>query len=144
MLGESKGSRSRDQTANLTPFRRQNDVETGSFQRLFVPCAPREHKLAAISYKLFKNYRRRASLQRQARSLTITARATISYLGKGSKNGHGDELEREKIEGLRLQNAISKTRLRKLQGDVIDRKEVEFVVSSALVTLRSKFCSCPS
>jgi hypothetical protein len=60
--------------------------------------------------------------------------ATISYLGKGNKNGHGDELDREKIEGLRLQNAISRTKLAKLSGDVLDRRQVEFVVSSALVT----------
>jgi hypothetical protein len=69
--------------------------------------------------------------------------ATISYLGKGNKNGHGDELDREKIEGLRLQNAISRTKLAKLSGDVLDRRQVEFVVSSALVTLRQRILALP-
>ena len=65
--------------------------------------------------------------------------AQLHYVGK-----NGDPaLDAERIEAIRLQNAIARTRLQKLNGDVIDRREVEFVISSALVALRTKILQLP-
>jgi hypothetical protein len=66
--------------------------------------------------------------------------AHITYHGG---NGHNPEIEREKVESLKLANAIQRAKLEKLKGDVIDRREVEFVISSALVTLRTKILQLP-
>jgi hypothetical protein len=69
--------------------------------------------------------------------------ATISYLGKGNKNGHGDELDREKIEGLRLQNAIARSKLQRLAGEFVSKREVTFALSHALILLRTQILTVP-
>ena len=100
-----------------------------------------EHKIAAISYKTFKNYRRRASLQRQPSKLDNDRRvAHITYHGRG--NGDDPEINAAKVENLRLMNAIARTKLAKLSGAVVDQGEVEFVVSSALSSYGSEFLRC--
>jgi hypothetical protein len=66
--------------------------------------------------------------------------ANITYHGG---NGHNPEIEREKVESLKLANAISRTRLRKLNGDVLDRAEVVFVIETALVILRQRILALP-
>jgi hypothetical protein len=70
--------------------------------------------------------------------------ATITYLGKGNKNGHGDELDREKIEGLRLQNAISRAKLQRLDGDVVAKREVAFILGHMLLLLRTQILTVPA
>jgi hypothetical protein len=67
--------------------------------------------------------------------------AHITYHGRG--NGHDPEINAAKVENLRLANAIARTKLAKLSGAVLDRGEVEFVVSSALVVLRQRILALP-
>jgi len=69
--------------------------------------------------------------------------ATITYLGKGNKNGRGDEIDREKIEGLRLQNAISRARLARIDGEVVSKREVAFMLGHMLLLLRTQILTVP-
>jgi hypothetical protein len=49
--------------------------------------------------------------------------AQLHYHGK-----NGDlALDAERIEGLRLQNSIARTKLAKLEGSAVDKREVTFM-----------------
>jgi hypothetical protein len=65
--------------------------------------------------------------------------ATLEYHGK---NGN-PALDYEKIESLRIQNEISRTKLGKLQGELVSKREVSFVVAYALTTLREHILRVP-
>jgi hypothetical protein len=65
--------------------------------------------------------------------------AALEYHGK---NGN-PALDYEKIESLRIQNEISRTKLGKLQGELVSKREVSFVVAYALTTLREHILRVP-
>jgi hypothetical protein len=53
------------------------------------------------------------------------------------------ELEREKLEGQRLANEISQTKLRRLREEVKETREVKFVYDHTLTVLRQKMLRWP-
>ena len=65
--------------------------------------------------------------------------AQLHYHGK---NGN-PALDAEKIEGLRLQNAISRAKLQRLDGELVSKREVTFALSHALILLRSQILTVP-
>jgi hypothetical protein len=66
--------------------------------------------------------------------------ARIDYFGK---NGN-PEIEAEKIEGLRIANMISRAKLARIEGEVVAKREVQFVISHALATLRERILRLPA
>lgn len=65
--------------------------------------------------------------------------AKLAYHGK-----NGDPvLDRERIENLRLQNEINRSKLRKLNGDVVDKREVTFMLEQTLALLRTQILTVP-
>jgi hypothetical protein len=69
----------------------------------------------------------------------------VSYIGVSGKNGGGQnsELEEHKVEALRLQNELTRVRLEKLRGDVVDLREIQFVFSNTLTILREQILRLP-
>ena len=65
--------------------------------------------------------------------------AQVHYVGK---NGNR-ELDRERIEGLRLSNEIQRVKLQRLGGDMVDKREVTFALSHMLLLLRSQILTVP-
>jgi hypothetical protein len=68
--------------------------------------------------------------------------AHIQYIGKNG--GQNADLEREKTEALRLSNEVQRTKLAKLNGDVVGRKEIQFTVGFALARLRENILRLPN
>jgi hypothetical protein len=65
--------------------------------------------------------------------------AQLHYHGK-----NGDPaLDAERIEGLRLQNSIARTKLAKLEGSAVDKRRVTFMLSHSLTLLRSQVLTVP-
>ena len=52
-------------------------------------------------------------------------------------------LERKKETHQEILNEISSLRLKKLRGELVDKREVEFVVSTAIITLRAQLLRLP-
>lgn len=61
---------------------------------------------------------------------------------------HGENgdpaLDAERIEGLRIQNAIQRAKLQKLDGDLVSKREVTFALSHALILLRTQILTVPA
>jgi hypothetical protein len=68
----------------------------------------------------------------------------VHYVGKNGEPPPLTELEREKLKGQQLANDISQTRLARLRRDLLERREVVFVVENALVILRQQVMRLPS
>jgi len=69
----------------------------------------------------------------------------VSYLGVGGgKNGSNPAMEEAKTEALKLQNELSRVKLEKLRGDLLERREVIFVVEHTLVVLRQRILGLPA
>jgi hypothetical protein len=68
----------------------------------------------------------------------------VNYVGVGRPNGGNGDLEREKTEALRLSNEITRAKLAKMRGDVLDRKMVVFAVESSWTLLRERVMTLPT
>jgi hypothetical protein len=67
--------------------------------------------------------------------------AHIQYIGKnGGSNG---DLEAAKTEALQLANEITRAKLAKMRGDVLDRKMVVFGIESSWAILRERIMTLP-
>jgi hypothetical protein len=65
--------------------------------------------------------------------------AQLHYVGK-----NGDPaLDRERIEGLRIANAIARAKLQRLDGELVSKREVTFALSHALILLRTQILTVP-
>ena len=53
-------------------------------------------------------------------------------------------MEEAKTEALKLQNELSRVNLEKLRGDLLERREVIFVVEHTLVVLRQRILGLPA
>jgi hypothetical protein len=67
--------------------------------------------------------------------------AHVSYIGRTA--GSNGELEKAKTEALQLQNELTRVRLEKLRGDVVEKREVQFALGYALTTLREHILRVP-
>jgi hypothetical protein len=66
---------------------------------------------------------------------------SVAYIGR---NGSGNtDLEAAKTEALQLANEVTRAKLRKLHGDLVERKEVQYVIAHALTTLRERILHVP-
>ena len=65
--------------------------------------------------------------------------AQLHYHGK---NGN-PAIDAEKIENLRLANAIAKAKLQKLEGDLVSKRQVVFMLEYSLTLLRSQILTIP-
>jgi hypothetical protein len=70
--------------------------------------------------------------------------ARIRYTGANGEEPPLTELEQEKLQGQRITNRISETRLKRLRGDVLEKREVVFVISNAMVILRQALMRLPA
>ena len=68
----------------------------------------------------------------------------VHYVGANGAEPPLTELEKEKLKGQQLANDISQTRLRKLRQDLLEKREVQFVVSTAAIVLRQELMRLPS
>ncbi len=68
--------------------------------------------------------------------------AHIQYIGKnGGQNG---DLEAAKTEALQLANEVTRTKLARLRGDVVGRKEIQFTIGFALARCREDILRLPN
>jgi hypothetical protein len=67
--------------------------------------------------------------------------AHVSYIGKNG--GQNAELEKAKTEALQLQNELTRAKLQKLRGDVLDRKMVTFAIENSWALLRERIMQLP-
>ena len=65
--------------------------------------------------------------------------AKLIYHGK---NGN-PAIDAEKIESLKLANAIQRAKLKRLDGEVVSKREVTFMLSYSLVLLRTQILTIP-
>jgi hypothetical protein len=66
--------------------------------------------------------------------------AQLVYQGKDANPA----FDVERIEGLRLANALARVKLQRLGDDVISRREVAFALSHMLLLLRTQILTVPS
>jgi hypothetical protein len=69
--------------------------------------------------------------------------ATIRYVGRDGHAPKPSGLEQKKETHHEILNEISSLRLKKLRGELIEKREVEFVVSNAIITLRAQLLRLP-
>jgi hypothetical protein len=69
--------------------------------------------------------------------------ATIRYVGRDGQAPKPSALERKKETHQEILNEISSLRLKKLRGELVDKREVDFVVSTAIITLRAQLLRLP-
>ena len=70
--------------------------------------------------------------------------ARVHYVSANGAEPPLTALEEEKLAGQRLANEISQTRLRKLRQDLLEKREVRFVVETMAVVLRQELMRLPS
>jgi hypothetical protein len=68
--------------------------------------------------------------------------AHISYIGRNG--GQNADLEAAKTEALQLANELTRAKLDKLRGTVVEKRVVEFVLGQALMTLREQILRLPN
>jgi hypothetical protein len=65
--------------------------------------------------------------------------AKLIYHGK-----NGDPaLDAEKIESLRIQNALAKAKLARIEGSIVDKRKVVFMLEYSLTLLRTQILTIP-
>ena len=69
--------------------------------------------------------------------------ARIRYIGNGAEPPL-NELEKEKLKGKQLNNEISETKLRRIREEVLEKREVAFVLETMLIVLRQELMRAPS
>lgn len=70
--------------------------------------------------------------------------ARVRYVGANGAEPPLTELEKEKLKGQQLANEISQTRLRRLRHDLLEKREVKFVIETMAVVLRQELMRAPS
>jgi hypothetical protein len=65
----------------------------------------------------------------------------VTYLG--GKNGQNPELEAAKAEALRIQNALNRFKLEKLQGTMVEKAKVQLLVGNSMIVLRTRLLELP-
>lgn len=70
--------------------------------------------------------------------------ARIRYTGANGEEPPLTELEKEKLKGQQLANEIAQTKLRRLRHDLLEKREVRFVVETMAVVLRQELMRLPS
>jgi hypothetical protein len=68
----------------------------------------------------------------------------VHYVGANGEEPPLTELEKEKLKGQRLANDISATRLKRLRGDLLEKREVKFVTDTMAVVARQELMRLPS
>jgi hypothetical protein len=66
--------------------------------------------------------------------------AHISYIGKPGQNG---ELEKVKTEALELQNRLTRLKVEKLEGQLVEKSKVGFLVANSCLIFRNKLFDLP-
>jgi hypothetical protein len=66
--------------------------------------------------------------------------AHISYIGKPGQNG---ELEKAKTEALELQNRLTRLKVEKLEGQLVEKSKVQFLIGNSCVIFRNKLLDLP-
>jgi hypothetical protein len=67
--------------------------------------------------------------------------AFISYVGRNG--GSNAELEAQKVESLRLANRTARAKLQKLEGELVEKREVKLVIDHALTAMREHVLRLP-
>ena len=66
------------------------------------------------------------------------------YVGANGAEPPLTELEKEKLKGQQIANDIAQTKLRTLHQDLLERREVRFVVETMAIVLRQDLMRLPS
>ncbi len=66
------------------------------------------------------------------------------YVGANGAEPPLTELEKEKLKGQQIANDIAQTKLRALHQDLLERREVQFVVETMAIILRQDLMRLPS
>lgn len=66
------------------------------------------------------------------------------YVGAHGAEPPLTELEKEKLKGQQIANDIAQTKLRALHQDLLERREVKFVVETMAIVLRQDLMRLPS
>jgi hypothetical protein len=66
----------------------------------------------------------------------------VAQLHYHGKNGN-PALDAERIEAIRIQNAIARSKLSRLDGELVSKREVVFALSHALILLRTQILTVP-
>jgi hypothetical protein len=69
--------------------------------------------------------------------------ANLHYVGKNGQVPEPTLWEQQKADGQEILNEIARTKLKKLRGALLDRREVEFVVGNAITQLRAQLLRLP-
>jgi hypothetical protein len=64
----------------------------------------------------------------------------VTYLGK---NGSNPAIEKAKAEALALQNRLTRLRVEKLEGTLVEKSKVTFLLGNSLTILRSRILDLP-
>jgi hypothetical protein len=67
--------------------------------------------------------------------------AHISYIGRNG--GSNTDLEAAKTEALQLANELTRAKIAKMNGAVVEKREVAFVINFALTTTRERILRIP-
>ena len=67
--------------------------------------------------------------------------AHIQYIGKNG--GSNTDLEAAKTEALQLANELTRAKIAKMNGTVVGKREVEFVLGYVLTTMREQILRLP-
>ena len=70
--------------------------------------------------------------------------ARIHYVGANGASLPLSELEREKLKGQQIANDIAETRLRRIHEEVLEKREVKFVVETMSIVLRQELMRAPA
>ena len=68
----------------------------------------------------------------------------VHYVSANGEEPPLTELEREKLKGQQIANDIAQTKLRRLHEDLLERREVKFVIETMAVVLRQELMRLPS
>ena len=68
----------------------------------------------------------------------------VRYVGANGAEPPLTELEKEKLKGQQLANAISQLKLRRSREEVLERREVKFVNETMTIVLRQELMRAPS
>jgi hypothetical protein len=69
--------------------------------------------------------------------------ANLHYVPANGKVPEPTLWEQRKADGQEIQNEILRTRLKKLRGELVERREVEFVIGMAMAALREQILRLP-
>ena len=68
----------------------------------------------------------------------------VHYVGANGEEPPLSELEREKLKGQQIANDIAETKLRRIHEEVLEKREVRFVVETMSIVLRQELMRLPS